>query len=353
MRPRAIIAAAFLAAGVTAAACGSAAPPEGAAEEATVTLMTHDSFNVSQPVLDAFRDETGITVKILTSGDAGAMLNQAILTKDAPVADVLFGVDNTFMTRALDAGIFEPYTPAAASDVAAGLRLDPSGRLTPIDYADVCINSDDAALAASGTSPPSDLASLTSARFKDDLVVENPATSSPGLAFLLATISEFGPEGWQQYWRDLRANGTKVVDGWETAYFTEFSAGGSGGQRPLVVSYATSPAATVVNADPPIDHATTSAPADTCFRQVEFAGVLAGTSQPEAARRVVDFLLSGPFQADMPLQMFVYPARVGVPLPEVFVDNATVVEHPHELAPAEIAAHRDEWIEEWKQVMLG
>lgn len=228
MRPRAIIAAAFLAAGVTAAACGSAAPPEGAAEEATVTLMTHDSFNVSQPVLDAFRDETGITVKILTSGDAGAMLNQAILTKDAPVADVLFGVDNTFMTRALDAGIFEPYTPAAASDVAAGLRLDPRAGSR---------RSTTPTCASTATTPrwrraghhPHRTWPRSPARFKDDLVVENPATSSPGLAFLLATISEFGPEGWQQYWRDLRANGTKVVDGWETAYFTEFSAGGSGG----------------------------------------------------------------------------------------------------------------------------
>lgn len=353
MRRSAILAAALAAVATALAACTSPTPPESAPKETTVTLMTHDSFNVSQPVLDAFRDETGITVKILTAGDAGAALNQAILTKDAPVADVFYGIDNTLLTRGLDAGIFAPYTPAAASDVAAGLRLDPSGRLTPIDYADVCINVDDAALAAKAEAPPADLAALTSPRFKDALVVEDPATSSPGLAFLLATVSEFGPDGWQQYWKDLRANGAKVVDGWETAYFTEFSAGGGGGDRPLVVSYATSPAATVVNSDPPVEHATTSVPADTCFRQVELAGVLEGTTQPDAARRVVDFLLSREFQADMPLQMYVYPALVGVPLPQVFVDNAAVVEHPHELAPAEIAAKRDEWIQEWKQVMLG
>lgn len=353
MRRAAILAAALATVAATAAACGSPTTPESAPQETTVTLMAHDSFNVSQPVLDTFRDETGITIKILTAGDAGAALNQAIITREAPVADVFYGVDNSLLTRALDAGIFTPYTPAAADGVAADLRLDTSGRLTPIDYADVCINADDAALAAKGEAAPTDLAALTSPRFKDDLVVENPATSSPGLAFLLATVAEFGPDGWQQYWRDLRANGTKVVGGWETAYFTEFSAGGGGGDRPLVVSYATSPAATVVNSAPPVDHATTSAPADTCFRQVEFAGVLEGTRRPDAARRVVDFLLSREFQADMPLQMFVYPALVGVPLPQVFVDNATVVEHPHELAPADIAAHRDEWIEEWKQVMLG
>lgn len=353
MRYRPMVAAALGACVTAVAACGSPSAPEGTPAQVTVTLMTHDSFNVSQPVLDAFRDETGITVKVLTAGDAGAALNQAILTKDNPVADVFYGVDNTFLTRALDAGIFEAYTPADVSAVAPDLRLDESGRLTPVDYADVCVNADDAALERSARSAPTDLASLADARHKDDLVVENPATSSPGLAFLLATISEFGADGWQQYWADLRANGTKVVDGWETAYFSEFTGGGGGGSRPLVVSYATSPVAGVVDADPPVDHASTSALPDTCFRQVEFAGVLEGTAQPDPARRVVDFLLSPQFQADMPLQMYVYPAVAGVPLPQVFVDNAAVVEHPHNLAPADIAAHRDEWIAQWKQVMLG
>lgn len=335
------------------AACGGPTPPEGEASIATVTLMTHDSFNVSQSVLDAFREESGITVKVLTAGDAGSALNQAILTKDDPVADVLFGVDNTFLTRALDAGIFAPYMPEALRDVPADLRLDPSGRATPIDYADVCVNADSAALAAADLPAPHDLADLADQRYEGRLVVQNPATSSPGLAFLLATISEFGPDGWQQYWRDLRASGVSVVDGWESAYFGEFSAGGGGGTRPLVVSYATSPVATVVNADPPLEATTTSVATGTCFRQVEFAGVLEGTAQPSAARKVVDFLLSREFQADMPLQMFVYPARTGVVLPQVFVDNAAVVDDPHEVAPEQIAEHRDEWIEQWRQVMFG
>lgn len=335
------------------ASCGSPAPPEADGAAVTVTLMTHDSFNVSQPVLDRFREESGITVKVLTAGDAGAALNQAILTKDNPVADVFFGVDNTFLTRALDAGIFASYTPEALRDVPPALRLDATGRATPIDYADVCVNADDAALAAADLAVPADLADLADPRYKNRLVVENPATSSPGLAFLLATISEFGADGWQQYWRDMRANGVEVVDGWDSAYFGAFSGGGGGGTRPLVVSYATSPAATVVNADPPIGTATTSVLVDTCFRQVEFAGVLAGTAQPGAARKVVDLLLSQEFQADMPLQMYVYPARSGVPLPQVFTDNAAVVEAPHELSPEEIAEHRDEWIEQWRQVMFG
>ncbi|MFN8105100.1 MAG: thiamine ABC transporter substrate-binding protein [Acidimicrobiia bacterium] len=353
MRPKPFVAAAVAVCASLLVACGSPEPPEGSPKEVTVTLMTHDSFNVSEPVLDAFRDETGITVEVLTGGDAGAALNQAILSKDNPVADVFYGVDNTFLARALDAGIFQEYTPAAVSEVPAELRLDTSGRLTPIDYADVCVNADDATLAKTATPAPADLESLTDPRYKGDLVVENPATSSPGLAFLLATIAEFGPDGWQRYWEALRANGVKVVDGWESAYFTEFSAGGAGGSRPLVVSYATSPVATVVDADPPVDRATTSVAAQTCFRQVELAGVLDGTRVPGPARRVVDFLLSQQFQADMPLQMYVYPARAGIPLPQVFVDNAAVVEHPHSIPPAEIAAHRDEWIDAWKQVTLG
>ncbi|MFM8304149.1 MAG: thiamine ABC transporter substrate binding subunit [Actinomycetota bacterium] len=318
----------------------------------TVTLVTHDSFAASKKVLAAFTERTGITVKVLQAGDAGQVVNQAILTKDDPLGDVLFGVDNTFLTRALDAGIFERYRSPALADVAPELRLDPSQRVTPIDYGDVCINFDKEWFASRDIPVPTSLDDLTKARYRDLLVVEDPSTSSPGLAFMLATIAEYGTGGWTEYWDRLRANGVRVVDGWEQAYYDEFTGGGAGGGRPLVVSYASSPAAAVVFADPPIDRSPIGTMTASCFRQVEFAGILAGTEHRAEARSLVDFLLSERFQADVPLQMFVYPARTDVPLPPVFTENSTIVTDPYTMTPSRIGARREQWVRTWTGTVL-
>ncbi len=166
----------------------------GAREPAVVRLMTHDSFSISEEVLEAFEGESGITVELLPSGDAGAALNQAILSQDDPLADVFFGVDNTFLSRALTAGIFEPYNSPALKAIPAALKLDPENRLLPVDYGDVCLNYDRAWFAERGLAPPASLEELTRPEYANLLVVENPATSSPGLAFLLATVGHFGED---------------------------------------------------------------------------------------------------------------------------------------------------------------
>ncbi|HWH24294.1 MAG TPA: thiamine ABC transporter substrate-binding protein [Candidatus Limnocylindria bacterium] len=328
------------------AACAPAGPR-------TVTLMTHDSFAVSDHLFADFEREHGIRVEVLRAGDAGAMVNQAILTRENPLADVLFGVDNTFLSRALEAGIFVPYSSPALADVPEQLRLDDQARVTPIDHGEVCLNIDRAAFAE--RPPPTRLEDLTHAAFADTLVVQNPATSSPGLAFLLATIVRFGEDGdytWRDYWRDLRANGVQVTAGWEDAYYGAFSGGAGAGDRPIVVSYASSPAAEVVFAEEPPDEAPTAVVADGCFRQVEFAGILAGTDAEADARVLVDFMLSPAFQQDIPLNMFVYPANATVELPVVFEQHAPPIADPIVMAPAAIANDRERWIQEWTDVVL-
>lgn len=348
---RIAVTAAFAAATVLLAAV--AVPTAGAATPSrTVTLVTHDSFAVSEKVLDRFTTRTGIEVKVLQVGDAGQVVNQAILTKDNPLGDVLFGVDNTFLTRALDEGIFERYRSPALDAIPAELRLDPRYRVTPIDYGDVCINYDKDWFARKRLTVPRSLSDLTKDKYRDLLVVEDPSTSSPGLAFLLATVAQYGEKGWTEYWRQLRDNGVTVVDGWEQAYYDEFTGGGAGGDHPLVVSYASSPAAAVVFADPPIDESPIGTMTGSCFRQVEFAGILAGTEHRAAARKLVDFMLSDAFQSDVPLQMFVYPAVAGTALPKVFTDNADPVDDPSTLSPTRIGAHRDDWIREWTGTVL-
>jgi thiamine transport system substrate-binding protein len=335
-------------------ACGDTTPDEtGEGGRTTVRLLTHDSFVVSDGVLDAFTEETGIEVELLQGGDAGTVVNQAILTNGNPQADVLFGIDSTFLTRALDADLFVPYEAAGLDEVDDALLLDDEHRVTPIDYGDVCLNYDKAYFEDAAVPVPTSLDDLIDPRYEDLLVVENPATSSPGLAFLLASIEAQGEDGWEAWWTALRANGVQVVDGWEEAYNSSFSGGGaSEGTRPLVVSYASSPPVEVLYSDPPVDEPPTGVIDASCYRQVEGAGILAGTDHEEAAGRLIDFLLSEPFQADVPLSMFVFPVRSGVELPPLFVEHAAQPTEVFELPAAEIDANREEWIDRWTDLVL-
>jgi thiamine transport system substrate-binding protein len=346
-----ILVLAVAALGLTACGTSSSGSGSGGTDD-TVTLVTHDSFAVSKSVLRDFTKQTGITVKVLKNGDAGAALNQAILTKDAPLGDAFFGVDNTFLSRALASGIFVPYTAKGLDRVPAALRLDDQHRVTPIDEGDVCVNYDKQWFSKRQLPVPTSLDDLTDPKYRDLLVVENAATSSPGLAFLLATVAKYGADGWDGYWQRLRANGVKVVDGWEEAYNTEFSGSAGKGDYPLVVSYASSPPAEVIFAEPTPKTAPTGSIDDTCFRQIEFAGVLKDAAHPAAAKRLIDFMLTRRFQADIPLQMFVFPAVTGTPLPPEFTKYASVPDDPLTLPPAEIGRNREAWIKQWTTTVL-
>ncbi len=320
----------------------------------TLTMLSHESFALSDAVLQKFETDNNVTVKIIKQGDAGQALNRAILTKDSPEADVLFGVDNTFLGRALDAGILDPYKPAALANVSTTFQLDPSSRLVPIDYGDVCMNFDKAYFTQKKLTVPQSLSDLTKPEYKNLLVVENPAASSPGLAFMLATVSAFGQDGWLKFWQQLKANGVKVVEDWNTAYYTDFSGSSGKGSRPIVVSYASSPPAEVVFANPPISEppiGTIVAP-KSCFRQIEFAGILKGTQNRDLAEKWIDFLLSLTYQEDIPLQQYVYPVNPQAKLPDVFVKWSVVPDQPATLAPDVIAKNRDQWIEQWTNAVL-
>ncbi len=332
----------------------AACVPATTAGPVTLTVMTHDSFDVSEEVVAAFEAENDIKVTFLKSGDTGSVLNKAILSREAPLADVFFGVDNTFLSRALAADIFEPYNAPALAGIPTEFRLDPQNRALPVDYGDVCINYDRAWFAENNLPVPASLQDLINPEYKGLLVVENPATSSPGLAFLLATIAEFGDPGYLDFWAALRANDVQVVDGWETAYYTNFSGSAGKGPQPMVVSYASSPAAEVYFAEEPSTEAPTAsiiAPG-TCFRQVEFVGILAGTPNRAAAEKFVDFMLSVPFQEDMPLRTFVFPVNPQAALPPVFVEYARVAISPASLPSEDIAGNREAWIEAWTQTVL-
>lgn len=343
----------FLLGAVLLAACSGAEATGTPSGPRTIRLMSHDSFAASEDVIAEFEAAYNAKVEFLPSGDAGAALNQAILSKGNPLADVFFGVDNTFLSRALDAGIFETYSSPILADIPDTLELDSEHRLLPVDYGDVCLNFDKAWFDERSIAPPNSLEDLTKPEYKGLLVVENPATSSPGLAFMLATVGHFGEEGWLDFWTSLRENDVLVTAGWEDAYWGQFSAA-SDGDRPIVVSYASSPPAEVYFAEEPLDEAPTEAVLTdgSCFRQIEFIGILQDTQERDLAEKLIDFLLSKRFQEDIPLQMWVFPANQTAALPDVFVQFTGIPEHPASVSPEAIENNREAWIQTWTETVL-
>ena len=341
------------------AACTTtASPTKVPGELTTLTVMTHDSFSVSQEVLSAFETSNNIKVNFVKGGDTGATLNRLILeslSDSTPGADVFFGLDNTFLSRALEQDLLEPYNAPQLAQIPAEFKLDPENRALPVDYGDVCINYDKAWFKQNDLPIPTSLADLTDPQYANLLVVENPATSSPGLAFMLATIAEFGEDGWLEWWQAMKTNGVQITSDWETAYYTYFSGSSGRGAQPMVVSYASSPAAEFIYAETDLSESPTASltGAGMCWRQIEFAGILKGTKNRAAAEKFIDFLLSQPFQEDVPMQMFVFPVLPEAVIPEAFQKTVESPEQPASLAPELIASKRDAWINAWTNLMLN
>ncbi|POX63794.1 thiamine ABC transporter substrate-binding protein [Streptomyces sp. Ru62] len=337
-------------------ACGSGGSGSSA-DSKTVTLVSHDSWAVSKNVLKDFEKQSGYKVRVLKDGDAGQAVNKAVLTKDNPQGDVFFGVDNTLLSRALDNGLFQPYQAKGYDTVRPEFRVDQDKhRVTPVDTGDICVNYDKAWFSAHKLTPPQSFADLAEPQYKNLLVTENAATSSPGLGFLLGSAAQFGDGGWQGYWKKLKANGVKVVDGWEQAYYQEFSGSSegrkAGGDRPLVVSYASSPPAEVIYAKKRPGTAPTGVSYGTCFRQTEYAGLLSNAKNTKGGKAFLDFLLTKEFQQDMPLNMFVYPVVQGAAVPADFTEYGPAAKDPRTMAPDKIAANRDQWVKAWTSLVL-
>ena len=322
-------------------------------EQVTLTLLAYDSFTPSPNIFDDFTTQTGINVEVSLGGDAGELVTKAGLTSGNPEADVLWGVDNTMLSRALSKNIFTPYASNNLADLDESARkLVPNNEVTPVDTGDVCINYDVNWFKQRNIAPPLTLRALTSSNYANLLVVPNPVSSSPGLAFMLATIAEFGQDGWDEYWKSLKQNGTLIVSDWTTAYYTEFSGSSGKGDRPIVVSYGSSPPAEMIFASPRPATAPTAVAALTCFRQVEFAGILRGTKHEREAQLLIDYLTDIKFQEDLPLTLFVYPANNKAKLPEDFVKYSLRPESPLQLDPDLISSNLLFWLDEFTNIVL-
>ena len=312
-----------------------------------VVLVTHSDFALPKKLIRSFEADSGVDLEVRASGDAGSLASQLALNADHPLGDVAFGLDNTFAERPLQAGAFADLDVPLLNGVGDyGLPGDDGKKLAPIDNGDVCVNVDTDWFAAHHEKPPTSMDDLTKPAYQGLFVTSSPVTSSPGMAFLLATIAKYG-DTWQNYWRDLLAHDTEVADSWSDAYYGDFTQGGQQGTRPIVLSYSSDPAFTVSK-----DGKSTSTQAllDTCFRQVEYAGVLAGADNPAGARTVVQWLMSEDVQAALPDSMYVFPVRDGVALPSDWETYAKRPDQPWQVDPTEIADHREAWLEQWRDL---
>lgn len=344
--------AATLCVGVVAGACGSesGSTAEESKSPDKVVLVTYDSFALPKEAAKEFQKQTGAKIEVVAGGDSSTVLTRALLSAGSPEGDVIFGIDNTIASRALSVDLLEPYEPKGLSRVEPGLLLsgDAGRKLVPIDHGDVCLNYDMRYFESKKIPAPTTLEQLAEPTYRNLTVLESPVTSSPGLAFLIGTIAHFGESGWQSYWQKLKDNGVKVRQSWDDAYYTDYTA--SGGDRPIVLSYASSPPVEVVFSKDGSTEPKSRVMVDTCASQVEYAGILKGTKNLALARKLVDFMLGDTWQKALPLSNYVYPA-VNVELPEVFTKWSPTVRDPLSLDPGDIDRHRDDWIESWRRIM--
>ena len=303
------------------AAC---APAEQTASK--VTLVAHDSFAISDESIAQFQEASGFELEIIRAGDAGSLTNRLVLTKDSPIADVVFGIDNTFRGIADENGIIE-------------------GNLVEVAFGDVCFNYDRVWFEKRKITPPASWRDLTKPAYNSLTVVSNPLSSSPGLAFLASTVAAFGEENFEQYWRELRDNGVRIAAGWEEAYFTYFSGSSGNGEYPIVLSYSSSPAAEIREDG----KSQTAALLDECFRQTEFVGTLAGAKNPEGAKALVEFLLSESFQNTIPGLMYVYPVNEKAAIPTEWAEFGPAARSTlgEDLS---IATDREKWQTTWSAI---
>ncbi len=273
-------------------------------------IYCYDSFasewGPGPAITAAFQEQTGIEVNLHAPGDAVTVLNQLIVEKERPVADVVIGLDNSMLSRAVEAGVLEAYKSPKLETVPEELVFDSSFFLLPYDYGHFAICYDSAAL----KNPPQSLEDLTRPEYADSLVLMDPRTSSPGLGFLLWTAAVYGSQ-WEDYWKRLQPSILTITDSWSQAY-TMFTAG----EAPLVLSYGTSPVYHVEYEESQRYRAAEFSEGH--ITQIEGMGLAAGTQRPAAAKAFIDFMLGAESQNILAMSNIMFPVNSRVELSPSF-----------------------------------
>lgn len=310
-----------------------------------VRLAVHKSFSLPKDAFAAFERANDAKVSVIKAGSGNELVNKLVLSRAQPIADAVYGLDNTTVLKAKEGGILAAAQPSSAAVTAA------LPHAAAVDTGYIAVNYDKAWFAKNKLPLPQSLEDLAKPQYKDLLAMPNPGLSSTGLGFLLANIQGMGEKQAFDWWAKMRANGVKVTKDWSEAYYTEFSR--NGGSRPLVVGYASSPAAEVHYGKGKFDTPPTGVLflKGGVFRQVEGAAVLNGAKQPALAAKLVQYLQSASVQKAVPTEMWVYPAVKNTPLPDVF-KHARAPQHSDNPSEAAIAKNQRRWVSQWIRVVL-
>ena len=294
---------------------------------ASITLVAHDSFVMSDELISEYNKTVGPELTIVRAGDVGEMTGKLVLTKDAPIADVVYGIDNTF------------------ASVIDENKVLGENKLVPINFADICFNVDIQYFNEKNLAIPDHWKELIQPKYKNLAVIENPNLSSTGLGFLVSTFAAFSTEDeTTSWWKSFKNNGVKVAASWEDAYYGDFSGSAGKGKYPVVLSYSSSPADEVDENG----NAKTVALRKDCFRQIEYAGVLKNANY-QAGEALIKFMLGKSFQEALPAAMYVYPIDETVALPESWALRA-----PAAISTIggnlDIAKNRSAWLSAYNKV---
>jgi thiamine transport system substrate-binding protein len=302
-------------------------------------VYTYDSFvtewGPGPAVEAAFEATCGCDLQFVGAGDGAALLARVQLEGARSEADVVLGLDTNLTARAAATGLFAPH---GRTDLALDLPVawdDPV--FLPFDWGYFAFVHDTTKLAE----PPASFRELADSDVS--ILIQDPRSSTPGLGLLMWVKAAYGDAA-PEIWAGLADNIVTVTPGWSEAYglFLE-------GEADMVLSYTTSPAYHLIAEEDPTKAAASFEEGH--YLQVEVAGMLAGTDQPELAQAFLDFMLSDAFQSAIPTTNWMYPAVTPeAGLPEGFETLITPASSLL-LSPAEAEAQRDAALDEWRAAL--
>ena len=319
-----------------------------------IKVLAYDSFNLDKNLIKEFEKTSGYKVKIIPSGGGGELVNKLVLSKNTPMGDVSVGIDSTFAGRTIKEKIFQnnnvKLPEGAEKYVIAGDKT-----LTPISHGQICLNADKQWFDSKNIKTPETFTDIIKPEYKNLFASINPTTSSAGLGFFLSTVAKFGENGWQKYWQDLKNNGMKISKDWSGAYNVDFTAGEGKGTKPIVVSYVTSPLETLETSQSssnlPESTTKTVALTDTCYDQVEYAGIVRNAKNKEGAEKFIEFMLSKKVQDVLLDTMYVFPVSNEATIPDEVLQHTPPVENALRLDPVVLEEKRQEWLREWNSII--
>ncbi len=329
-------------------------------EPPVVRILTYDITGFSDEMLSTFTNQTGFEIELVKADDAGGILEQLLQTQDAPQVDLAIGLDNTYLQTALDAELLQEHSTDVSGLSSAALEPYNGPFAVPFDRGDVCLNYDESRVDGENLSVPTSLWDLTEPEWDGLAAFPSPLTSSPGRAFMTATVDYFenddnGTTDAFDWWEAMAENGAIFTSGWTEAYEIHYSGGygewveGHIGDAAMTVSYCHSPGVEAYYSSNWTKSTSLTLPRAT-FHQVEYAAVVAGASEIDGANAFLAYLLSEDVNRNMPENNLMQSVLVDATWPETdgYAHHTDTPELNAEITTQRIGQDMDGWLSSWQ-----